>query len=201
MKGLKFIANKIELKDEYAEFTCHYKGQPVVFKIDLDKVDFVKAHKWCAHRRAKSNPPKFDMGTTINGHFIKYHQLMVETQTHETVDHINRDTTDNRINNLRAADRRLQGLNQSRQRTLARGVFYHRKGYYYAAIRFNKKLFYGPCTQDINEAKYCYYIMTQFCYPGITIPDLDIEGIENVSDENKNKIYNYVKLKYERKFL
>lgn len=201
MKGLKFIKNEINLKEDYAELTCHYKGQPVVFKIDLDKVEFAKSHKWCAHRRAKSDPPKFDMGTTINHHFVKYHQLMVETQAHETVDHVNRDTTDNRVCNLRAVDRRIQGFNQSRERTLARGVFHHRNGYYYAAIRFNKKLFYGPCTQDINEAKYCYYLMTQLCYPGIEVPDLNIDGIENISDFKKEEISRYVKQKYERKFL
>lgn len=201
MKGLKFIENIISIKEDYAELTCHYKGQPVTFKIDLDKVDFVKKHKWCAHKRSKSNPPKFDMGTVINHHFVKYHQLMVETQAHETVDHINRDTTDNRISNLRAVDRRIQGFNQSRKRTLSRGVFKHKRGYYYAAIRFNKKLFYGPCTQNINEAKYCYFRMTQLCYPNIEVPDLDISGIENVCDTKKQEIDKYIKLKYERKFL
>lgn len=198
MKGLKFIDNKIEILDDYALLICHYKGEPICFKIDLEYVDFVKQFKWCAHKRSKSN--NFDMGTTINGKFTKYHQLLVETASHETVDHINRDTLDNRKCNLRAVDRRIQGFNQSRKRTLSRGVFLHKKGYYYAAIRFNKKLFYGPCTYDINEAKYCYYIMTQFCYPEIEVPDLDLEGVETLDRLVKDKIKKYVELKYKRKF-
>jgi hypothetical protein len=199
MKGLKFIPNEVNVLENYAELTCHYKGVPVTFIIDKDKVEFVKQFKWCAHKRAKSD--KFDMGTTINGKFTKYHQLLIEAQSHETVDHINRNTLDNRIANLRAADRRIQGFNQSRSRTLARGVFKHRKGYYYAAIRFNKKLFYGPCTQEVLEAKFCYYYMTTLCYPGIEVPDLDTEGLDTLSDEKKKEIMTYVDLKYKRKFI
>lgn len=198
MKGLKQIENIIKVKEHFAILICHYKGQPVEFIIDKDCIPLVQQHKWCAHKRSKGD--KFDMGTTINNHFIKYYQLLVETSAHETVDHINRNTLDNRRCNLRAVDRRIQGFNQSRKRTLSRGVFKHRKGYYYAALRFNKKLFYGPCTNDINEAKYCYYIMTQLCYPNIEVPDLDINGIESISDTKKAEIQKYVFLKYKRKF-
>jgi hypothetical protein len=42
--------------------------------------------------------------------------------------------------------------------------------------------------------------MTQFCYPEIEVPDLDLEGVDTLDKSVKDKIKKYVELKYKRKF-
>lgn len=109
------------------------------------------------------------------GHQLRVHRIIWEMHFGEIpegmeVDHINHDTTDNRIENLRIVSRSGNMRNKSidkRNTSGATGVYYHRKNKkWYAQIMHNKKRIHLGffCSFDLAvearkeaELKYCYH--------------------------------------------
>ncbi len=99
--------NEIRIYDDYAEFdTYNIKG--VVngtYKIDLDIVDFVKAHKLHKHKDGYACYKFKDKnGKTKNMRLHRYIMNVHDKPDYLVVDHLNKDRKDDRRSNLRITD-------------------------------------------------------------------------------------------------
>jgi hypothetical protein len=104
-KGNEFI-----LKDDHAIMLVPYKNKIIETKIDLDKVDKVKnfPYTW-ANKLARTNKCDYIFATVYNGIIdgkpkytaTQLARFLLDVDERVCVDHINHDTLDNRISNLR----------------------------------------------------------------------------------------------------
>jgi len=85
------------------------------------------------------------------------HRYLIGAKKGETVDHINRNRTDNRKSNLRIVSKSLNAYNKEIKNNLGRGIYYDNFGYRYrACISHNNKTIKLGSFQDIEQAKIAY---------------------------------------------
>lgn len=103
----------------YINLVLRYKDRTITFKVDLDDYNnFLKFYIWSVK---KSDNGFYAMSSETVGKYerkeIRLHRLILEKHgenlTGKIVDHINRDTTDNRFSNLRTADYQLSAVNRT----------------------------------------------------------------------------------------
>lgn len=92
---------------------------------DNDDFDFIQEHIWHATKQGYA-------ATRLNGKIKKFHNLVIGFTPHDdiTVDHLNRNRLDNRIENLSEATPRDQNINQSTRKDNTSGIkgVYKKKG-------------------------------------------------------------------------
>lgn len=122
--------------------------------IDTDKIDSINHITWCVNR---SNTTK--VGDTLyvsgmaNGKSIRLHRMLCNTPTGFVTDHINNDTLDNRLSNLRVTTYSGNSYNQPR----AKGYGFHKAtGKWQAYIKVNGKLQYLGLYATSQEARAAY---------------------------------------------
>ena len=103
--------NEILILDGYAEVLLYnLRGEEVArAKIDLDCIDLIKSDHWYL------TSANYMMGKEKG----LFHKLLINSKI---VDHINRDTLDNRKDNLRGATSSQNQINRSKQRNNKSGV-------------------------------------------------------------------------------
>lgn len=115
-------------------------GKTVSVRVDPDQEDVLKRFRW---------HPDFDKSTGkyyIRSSRHKMHRFIMKVSDPLCiVDHINRDTTDNRKENLRAGSTRLNLCNRKDNTSGFPGVFWHKRDkYWFAQIMMNgKKVWLG----------------------------------------------------------
>ena len=113
------------------------------------------------------------------------------------IDHINRDSTDNRKSNLRESFRTQQLANTSLRIDNVqglKGVYYLRRdNKYRAEIQIGNKHFYSKSFNTKAEAAYMRYLYEQHFYKtiGINNSKLMLELIQSLSQESKENIQKY----------
>lgn len=190
----QYDLNEIRIKDNYGEIDTYDINCNVncTFKFDLKDLPLLQGKKWRAI--FKRGVPY--LGT---GHTIYFHRLVCNTDY--SVDHINRDTTDNRRENLRPANNSLQQVNQNIQKTNTSGftgVFYHiNHKVWHAELSFNKKRYYGPTVKTKEEAVFTRMLLEQkFLHTTLRPIDDYKYYIDTISQESKNKLLKFVENKY-----
>lgn len=120
-------------------------------KVDDEDYEWLSKWKWYAgtrKKRGKEKYPRVVRSISIGGKIIQIQmpREIMRARTYEVVDHINRDTLDNRKENLRLCSLYQNGLNKGLYRNNKsgyKGVSIRKdkiKNKYAAYIRFNKKL-------------------------------------------------------------
>ena len=110
----RLLDSQIDIGNEYAEIVINKQGTVLNVKIDKEDIDKVKQYRWCA---------RYDK--TIDGYYIeawergknrkrlKLHRFVMDCPNDMQVDHINRDTLDNRKINLRICTQAENAQNKS----------------------------------------------------------------------------------------
>lgn len=97
-----FHGNKYKFYKDYCEGEC-FDGTR--FKIDIDDYELVQHYTWHLGNN-------YIVGK-VNKKEIKLHRFLLSPKRDEEIDHINRDTFDNRRKNLRIVDRSTNCINRA----------------------------------------------------------------------------------------
>lgn len=192
-----FDNNEIRTYKDYGEIDTYTKTGEVLntFKFDLEDIHYLVNHKWRTSFKGKQRTPYL-----TTGHTIYFHRLVMGNPNRE-IDHINRDTTDNRKSNLRESFR-TQQLANTRLRTdnagNIKGIYFvarkppHKSGWR-AEISIYSKHFYSKYFNTKAEAAYMRYLYEQYFYKTIDINNSKemIDLIQSLSEESKNHIQKY----------
>lgn len=149
MKGNKYI-----IKNNYVEMIIESKVYgTIIVKIDND--DLEKCSKLTWHY-AKNKDSKY-IQTRVKGKMIKLHRYIMNIDNSSLlVDHINRDTLDNRKSNLRICTYQQNSFNKSIRIDNTSGItgvsFHKINNKWRAKIKYNNLTIHLGYFEDINEA-------------------------------------------------
>ena len=144
--------NIYDMSKEYGIGYTHNTNKQFYF----DKEDFekIKDFCWSENIHKKSGYIKLVARNTKTGKIVSFHQIVFG----KNVDHINRNTLDNRKSNLRFANQSQQNYNKGIRKTSTTGITgvfidnrYNKK--YGTRIRCNGKIYYGKYCNTLEEAK------------------------------------------------
>ena len=118
--------------------------------VDSDKVvDLVNMCRWTENSRG------YVVGQVCRKQ-VKLHRIITQCDRNQVVDHINHNTLDNRMQNLRVCSTSQNGMNRklnSNNNSGKSGVSYIKKERKWkAALRINGKYIYGGSFDDYNDA-------------------------------------------------
>lgn len=185
--------NEIRTVNGYGEIDTYTNTGEVLntFKFDLEDMKYLMNHKWrTAFKGAQKSP------YLVTGHTIYFHRLIMGNPNTE-IDHINRDSTDNRKANLRESFRTQQLANTSLRIDNVQGIkgvyYIQRKHKYRAEIQINNKHFYSKCFKTKAEAAYMRYLYEQHFYKTIGINNSKkmLDLIQSLPQESKEHIQKY----------
>lgn len=185
--------NEIRTYKDYGEIDTYTNTGEVLntFKFDLEDIIYLVNHKWRSVFKGKSRSPYL-----VAAHTIYFHRLVMGNPNTE-IDHINRDSTDNRKNNLRESFRTQQLANTKLRIDNVqglKGVYYlQRDKLYRAEIQINNKHFYSKSFKTKAEAAYMRYLYEQHFYKTIGINNSAelLALINTLSQESKINIQKY----------
>lgn len=158
--------NEYKIKGDYTEvYTYDIKGNiDFVFKIDTEDLPHILKYTW-GHSKVKTTSDGIIIYMT-NSKLGTFHRYIMGNPR-GTVDHINRDTTDNRKSNLRCATYTQQNLNRiyTSKRFDIKGIDIHkdikRKKRYMSRFQLNGKCYRSPWYETYEEAVYSRYLLQQ----------------------------------------
>lgn len=185
--------NEIRTYKDYGEIDTYTNTGEVqnTFKFDLEDIKYLVNHKWRTVFKGITNSPYL-----VTGHTIYFHRLVMGNPNTE-IDHINRDSTDNRKANLRESFRTQQLANTTLRIDNVqglKGVYYlQRDNLYRAEIQIYKKRFYSKGFKTKAEAAYMRYLYEQHFYKTIGINNSKkmLDLIQSLSEESKKDIQKY----------
>jgi hypothetical protein len=122
--------------------------------IDTHKIADIKHIKWCINRSNTTKAgPTFYVTGFLEGKSIKLHRVLLNTPAGFVTDHINGNTLDNTLSNLRAVTNQENGYNQKR----ARGFALHKaSGKFQAYIKKDGILYHLGLFETAPEARAAY---------------------------------------------
>lgn len=193
MKGNKYVIN-----EKYAEMIIESKIHGVI-KVKIDKEDLEKCSKLTWHY-AKNKDSKY-IQSRIKGKMIKLHRYIMNVEySNILVDHINRNTLDNRKLNLRLCDYKENSFNKSIRKDNTSGIigvdFNKSNRKWRAKIKYNNVGIHLGYFDDINEALVNRRIAEEILFgeynPHEKLDNVEEELLckakENVMTRIKNKV-------------
>ena len=149
--------------------------QRAIALVDADKRHVVEKHKWFVNDQGY-------VGTNLNGTTRKLHSFILESK--DGIDHINHDTLDNRVQNLRPCSHSQNMMNRKifkKNKHGVTGVYLYRGRRWYSVIKANKKLYhlgYFDTKDDAIRAR----VQAEIKYFGEFAPQVDkykhlLEGV------------------------
>lgn len=164
------------------------------YTFDLEDLNYLNNHKWRTILKGAKGVPYL-----CTEHIVYFHRLVMGLPNTE-VDHVNRNTLDNRKANLRLANRQLQLINTSIRLDNIQGI----KGVYFctrgdrtkcwrAEIQIGNKHFYSKYFQSKEEACYMRYLYEQQFFKTFAVNNTTImtNAIKTLSLEQKTNINKY----------
>lgn len=152
MEIKRYSKNLFKIFEDYVEIYIHnYKTKELLGIITIDLIDWnlAKNYKWCLNQN----------GYARNGKLGLMHRFILNPDNNQFLDHIDENPLNNRRNNLRIANKSLNGYNNSKARkdskTGIRGVTFQR-GKYRATIRIDGKQKFLGRYDSIEEAQKIY---------------------------------------------
>jgi len=122
--------------------------------VDDNDFGWLSRFSWCAYQTRSTNTVKFYAGRS-KGMFM--HRLIMNPSKDQVIDHINRDSLDNRRSNLRICTKSKNSMNQAKTRGVSKykGVNWDKYAKAWrASIFFNKrKLNLGNYHDEAEAAK------------------------------------------------
>lgn len=134
----KFCKNPIRLQESYAELYCQYKVNGIWVKVSFCDLAALSSYKW----KFQHNTEKYiQINSSANGTAMLMSRFILSAEDGQFVDHINRDPTDNRRENLRFCNLSQNAMNrESLIGSKFKGVYYcKQRGNWVAQITINKK--------------------------------------------------------------
>lgn len=159
---IKKTAKERKTTNDYdltGEYGIGYTESGLQFLFDLEDYDLIKDYKWNINKLRNSC-----VQANINRTTIKMHRLILGLKKGEIADHINRDETDNRKENLRGCSNSENGrnkLNSIRNTSGHKGIHESKSGYRYEAYISDKngnrirKMFYFTTYNGKENAYKC----------------------------------------------
>lgn len=149
MKGNKYVIN-----DKYAEMIIESKIHGII-KVKIDEEDLEKCSKLTWHY-AKNKDSKY-IQTRIKGKMVKLHRYIMNISDRDLlVDHINRNTLDNRKSNLRVCNYQENSFNKSIRADNTSGIpgvsFHKINNKWRTKIKYNNVTIHLGYFGDLNEA-------------------------------------------------
>lgn len=194
--------NEIRVCNGYAEIDTYTNTGEVLntFKLDIEDIPLLSTLKWRTILKGKQNSPYLVTGHAgKQGSGMVYFHRLVMGNPNEEVDHINRDSTDNRKENLRLSFRQQQVTNTNLRcdnTSGIKGVYYiQKKNCYRAEIQCKEKHIFSPGWKTVAEAAYMRYLLEQFFYSEIGINNSKkmLDLIQTLTPEQKENIDKYFK--------
>jgi hypothetical protein len=123
IKRRKYMKNKIIVYEDYAEIVLYNKygkekgREKGRTKVDIDKLFIINNYKWYLNTTGY-------VCSTLNNKTIILSRLLLSLMDNDELvaDHINGDTLDNRMSNLRAVTRQQNAMNHKKHKTNTVGV-------------------------------------------------------------------------------
>ena len=187
--------NEIRTYDTYAEVDTYDQLGNVqeTYTIDLADIKYIGTQKWRTAYKGKQKSPYL-----VTGHTIYFHQLVLGMPNCE-VDHIDRDTRNNKKENLRLATRQEQMYNTLKHnKTGIKGIYFNPNRPnkpWHCECQYNGKRYYSP--QYETKAEAAYY---RFLFECVFLKDFLIcntaelhNCIEQLTEKQKTDIQVYFK--------
>lgn len=199
--------NKIKVNNDYAEIIITRRtGEICVFKVDIEDLPLLSRYNWVVQENDSTmgNGKYYAIANLkVNGKHttIKMHHLLCPSRPHELIDHINRDTQDNRKSNLRTVDARLSSYNTNwnHGKLNIRGVYSRHEGKYYAVfstiVEGKPKTLQTKQFDTPEEASFARYVLTCKCMP-IIPPNTDESWKGKLDNITMSSIYKYTTTKF-----
>lgn len=158
---MKRIENRYIIQEDYVELilTSNKFGEKV-YLIDLDDLEKVKQFHWCVVRmkNKKGEQTEHFYANTNHGKLALHRYIMNCTDSNIYIDHIDRNSFDNRKTNLREATPSQNANNSARRKSKSgmKGItwcYYLTTPKWMANIRYHGKQIHLGYFTDLEEAK------------------------------------------------
>lgn len=185
--------NEIRVLSDYAEIDTYDQFGNVLetYKIDIEDIPLLNNYKWRTIYKGKKNTPYL-----VTGHTIYFHILIMGFPNDE-IDHISRDTHDNRKSNLRLASRQEQLFNTLREnKTGIKGIYYNPlrpNKPWHCECQYNGKRYFSPQYKTKEEAAYYRFLLESVLLKDIFVCNSQElhDCITSLSEEKKKSIQKY----------
>lgn len=189
----RYDPNEYIIKEDYVEvFTYdNHNNVDYIFKVDIEDLPYIIKYKW-NHTRPKFTQDGNVLVYMTNDKIGLFHRIVMGNPNNY-VDHINRNTLDNRKSNLRIVSMVEQNLNRSykSERFDVKGVDIHkdvnRKKRYAARLNLNKKTYRSPWYYTFEEAAYARYLLEQLSPIEIYNPNIS-KYVDKIAEDKRNVI-------------
>ncbi len=191
----KYDPNEFVIKGDYVEVYTYDKFNNVkyIFLVDIQDLPLIINYKWNYSREKQtSNGRLIYMTNKKLGLFHRY----IMGNPKGTIDHINRNTLDNRRSNLRYASYSEQNMNTciSSKKFNIKGIDIHkdsnRTKRYMARFTFRSKTYRSPWFLTYEEAVYCRYLLEQFSPIPVYNGNMQVY-IDKLTSEQKQPILSW----------
>lgn len=149
VKNLLYLKIDSETKKEYYEMELQDKTRT---KIDISSYDLVDKYIYTKDNKYVIRGDEDNTGKRIK---IFLHNELCETEDNESVDHINRNSLDNRLNNLRSISKSEQCINRNTPKNNTSGT----KGVSYNKINKRWEVLYHI---GINKKQFKYFKVNRY---------------------------------------
>lgn len=152
MAGKQKILNVYNIKDEYCELIIFnkIKGKQIKTFISLEDIEKTKKGCWCACFDKTIN--NFYIRGRVNKKQIQLHRYLTNCPPNLQVDHINRNTLDNRQENLRCVSAKINSNNRkikSTNKSGYNGISWHKSNNKWVIQIQGKHI---SCAETLEEA-------------------------------------------------
>lgn len=195
--------NEIVIEDGIAKIITYDKHQNPQYKflIDVEDIPLISHVRWGSTVPMKSTKLIY----LYNSKLGLYHRFIMQPKEYETVDHINRNTFDNRKSNLRIVSQTEQNYNQKvrdNTRFDIKGIDKHanpkRRKQFMARFTMNKKTYRSPWYETYEEAVFARYLLEQLAAIKVVNRNYQIY-IDQLSDNKKLIILTWFKNRFKNR--